>query len=243
VQEKASRASVGAQRALLLDAEAIEKPGQPKVKPPASKPAIFVLSPILPYILSAIVLFVGVFIAYKAVSAFTHAIEDPLKQFLLHSLMGVRVKTSPDAGMALILDIAGVTALIFNACRIRNQVAQAEAFQRQTLYEYQRSIISAFEVLVWNTNVLALHQDVVSDLKQRGVVLPDDLHRTIATLHFDQPVVPLLLHQKARLVDWRNMRVISAERRVAPERALHRNRRGRFQAVGMSYCDHRRTVR
>jgi multidrug efflux system outer membrane protein len=38
-----------------------------------------------------------------------------------------------------------LTQPIFNAGRIRNQVAQAEAFQRQTLYEYQRSIISAFE--------------------------------------------------------------------------------------------------
>ena len=38
-----------------------------------------------------------------------------------------------------------LTQPIFNAGRIRNQVAQAEAFQRQMLYEYQRSIISAFE--------------------------------------------------------------------------------------------------
>jgi len=38
-----------------------------------------------------------------------------------------------------------LTQPIFNAGRIRNQVAQAEAFQRQTLFEYQRSVISAFE--------------------------------------------------------------------------------------------------
>ena len=38
-----------------------------------------------------------------------------------------------------------LTQPIFNAGRIRNQVAQAEAFQRQTLYEYQRSVISAFQ--------------------------------------------------------------------------------------------------
>ena len=34
---------------------------------------------------------------------------------------------------------------IFNAGRIRNQVAQAEALQRQAFYAYQKSIISAFE--------------------------------------------------------------------------------------------------
>jgi outer membrane protein, multidrug efflux system len=39
----------------------------------------------------------------------------------------------------------GLTQPIFNAGRIRNQVAQAEAFERQTLYSYQKSIISAFQ--------------------------------------------------------------------------------------------------
>jgi multidrug efflux system outer membrane protein len=34
---------------------------------------------------------------------------------------------------------------IFNAGRIRSQVAQAEALQRQALYTYQKSIISAFQ--------------------------------------------------------------------------------------------------
>jgi outer membrane protein, multidrug efflux system len=38
-----------------------------------------------------------------------------------------------------------LTQPIFNAGRIRNQVAQAEAFERQTLYSYQKSIISAFQ--------------------------------------------------------------------------------------------------
>jgi multidrug efflux system outer membrane protein len=40
---------------------------------------------------------------------------------------------------------AGVTLPIFNAGRIRNQVAQAEAFQRQMLSTYQKSIIVAFQ--------------------------------------------------------------------------------------------------
>ena len=39
----------------------------------------------------------------------------------------------------------GVTLPIFNAGRIRNQVAQAEAFQRQVLSAYQKSIIVAFQ--------------------------------------------------------------------------------------------------
>src|SRR5258706_4619233 len=40
---------------------------------------------------------------------------------------------------------AGVTAPIFNAGRIRNQVAQTEAFQRQALAAYQKSIIVGFQ--------------------------------------------------------------------------------------------------
>src|SRR5258708_21671283 len=40
---------------------------------------------------------------------------------------------------------AGAVQPIFNAGRIRNQVAQAEAFQRQTLSVYQKSIITAFQ--------------------------------------------------------------------------------------------------
>jgi multidrug efflux system outer membrane protein len=40
---------------------------------------------------------------------------------------------------------AGVTLPIFNAGRIKNQVAQAEALQRQALAAYQKSIISGFQ--------------------------------------------------------------------------------------------------
>ncbi|MEO8629217.1 MAG: TolC family protein [Betaproteobacteria bacterium] len=40
---------------------------------------------------------------------------------------------------------ASLTQPIFNGGRIRNQVAQAEAIERQALYNYQRSIISAFQ--------------------------------------------------------------------------------------------------
>jgi len=39
----------------------------------------------------------------------------------------------------------GVTLPIFNAGRIKNQVAQTEAFQRQALAAYQKSIISGFQ--------------------------------------------------------------------------------------------------
>jgi multidrug efflux system outer membrane protein len=40
---------------------------------------------------------------------------------------------------------AGVLQPIFNAGRIQSQVAQAEALQRQALYTYEKSIISAFQ--------------------------------------------------------------------------------------------------
>src|SRR5439155_16559800 len=39
----------------------------------------------------------------------------------------------------------GLLQPIFNAGRISSQVAQAEALQRQALYTYQKSIISAFQ--------------------------------------------------------------------------------------------------
>ncbi len=40
---------------------------------------------------------------------------------------------------------AGVTLPIFNASRIRNQVAQTEAFQREALSSYQKSILVGFQ--------------------------------------------------------------------------------------------------
>src|SRR6202022_639629 len=40
---------------------------------------------------------------------------------------------------------AGVLQPIFNAGRIRSQVAQAEALQRQALHTYEKSVISAFQ--------------------------------------------------------------------------------------------------
>src|SRR4029077_11635680 len=39
----------------------------------------------------------------------------------------------------------GLTQPIFNAGRISGQVARAEALQRQALYTYEKSIISAFQ--------------------------------------------------------------------------------------------------
>jgi outer membrane protein, multidrug efflux system len=58
---------------------------------------------------------------------------------------------------------AGVLQPIFNAGRIRSQVAQAEALQRQALYTYEKSIISAFQdvenALIDRTKFLEIREE------------------------------------------------------------------------------------
>ena len=69
-------------------------------------------------------------------------------QISLTAMLGVESEALSDLfkGTSKAWSFGGnLTQPIFNAGRIRNQVAQAEAFQRQTLYSYQKSIISAFQ--------------------------------------------------------------------------------------------------
>jgi hypothetical protein len=79
-------------------------------KPPQTKPAIYFLSPALPYILSFCLLLAGVYLLDKAVLDFIYPFGDPLVRHLLVSEIGVE-PTAVDRKLVFI-NTFGIAALI-----------------------------------------------------------------------------------------------------------------------------------
>jgi len=92
------------------DVVALPKANNPAARRPTDKPIIPWLSPALPYFLSAVVLVVGVYLLYKAVTNFTNP-NDPLTKYFLITAIGVE----PTPGVSrweLFLNTLGISALI-----------------------------------------------------------------------------------------------------------------------------------
>jgi hypothetical protein len=80
-------------------------------KPPADKRSVLWISPTFPYLLSFLMLFVGVFILYKGVSRFIYSIEEPLELSFIYSAIGVRLSPEESAHRFL-LNTLGFSLLI-----------------------------------------------------------------------------------------------------------------------------------
>jgi hypothetical protein len=88
----------------------IPSEGDSPAKRPADKPAIRLLSPALPYVFSAAVLIIGVYLLCKAVAHFTYP-DDPLTKYYLITAIGVE----PTPGVSrweLFRDTLGIAGLI-----------------------------------------------------------------------------------------------------------------------------------
>jgi hypothetical protein len=84
--------------------------GDSPAKRPTDKPAIVSLSPALPYVFSAAVLVIGVYLLCKAVANFTYP-DDPLTKYFLFS----QINVDPTAGVSswgLFLNTLGIAGLI-----------------------------------------------------------------------------------------------------------------------------------
>jgi multidrug transporter EmrE-like cation transporter len=81
---------------------------------PRSRLLTFLLSPALPYVASAVVLFAGVLLFYKAVAEHIDPPMDSLHNFVRYMTMGTGPKDSPTSG-TLFLKSLGVTSLIAGA--------------------------------------------------------------------------------------------------------------------------------
>jgi hypothetical protein len=79
--------------------------------PPQDKQLVKWLSPLLPYLVSFVVLLVGVFVLYKAVHAYTHPGSDALQRFVRYRELGITPQPEQSAG-DLGLAVFGITALI-----------------------------------------------------------------------------------------------------------------------------------
>ena len=88
----------------------IQREGDPPVKRPADKPAIVLLSPVLPYVISVAVLVIGVYLLCKAVVNFTHP-DDPLTKYFLITAINMEPTPGISRG-ALFLSTLGITGLV-----------------------------------------------------------------------------------------------------------------------------------
>ncbi|HSU53292.1 MAG TPA: hypothetical protein VLT36_04465 [Candidatus Dormibacteraeota bacterium] len=86
---------------------------RPKTRP-KTKPVVAALSPTLPYLVSFIVLLLGVFVLYKAVNAYSHPALEPLQRFVRFRELGVKPPAEL-AGWPLFLGVFGIGALVSGA--------------------------------------------------------------------------------------------------------------------------------
>lgn len=78
---------------------------------PHSKASVFLLSPLLPYLLSFALLTAGVLILYKAVVGFTHPALDPVQKFVWFETVG-QLPPVPVSGWRLLQHVISITALV-----------------------------------------------------------------------------------------------------------------------------------
>ena len=90
------------------------RPNCSKVPPPRDKKPICWVSPILPYIVSLLLLAGGVFVLYKAVHSYTHPGFDPLQKFVRFTQLGIKPPESQSA-WDLVAAVTGITALVAGA--------------------------------------------------------------------------------------------------------------------------------
>jgi hypothetical protein len=90
---------------------AVVRPGKGSAAPPKSKPVVRWLSPSLPYLLSFLLLFLGVFIIYKSAHAFIHPSFNPLQKFVRFSQLGITPPPEPSPWDALWASV-GIAFLI-----------------------------------------------------------------------------------------------------------------------------------
>jgi hypothetical protein len=81
---------------------------------PKSKWYIALFSPVLPYILSLLLIAAGVFVLFKAAYAYAHPSLDPLQKFVRFSQLGAHV-TGQLSTLTIFRAIAGMTALVAGA--------------------------------------------------------------------------------------------------------------------------------
>jgi hypothetical protein len=84
---------------------------RPNVPVPKDKWYVAIFSPVLPYILSLVVIGAGVFILFKAVYAYTHPNLEPLQKFVRFFQLGAQV-SGELTGITIFRAVLGITALL-----------------------------------------------------------------------------------------------------------------------------------
>jgi hypothetical protein len=88
-----------------------EKEPRRNVLVPKSKWYVALFSPVLPYIVSFVVMAAGVFVLFKAVHAYTHPNLEPLQKFVRFSQLGAQAGGEL-SGMTIFRAVLGITALL-----------------------------------------------------------------------------------------------------------------------------------
>jgi hypothetical protein len=97
---------------------------------PRTRPLVYVLSPIIPYAISFVLLAVATFILYRAVTAYTHPDLDPLQRYIRFTVLGLSEnKAVPSTRMSWhSIEIAGFIAGITLLARLPRLAAGARWF-------------------------------------------------------------------------------------------------------------------
>jgi hypothetical protein len=78
---------------------------------PKSKPVVEWLSPLLPYLLSILLLILGVFIAYRAIHTYTHPSYDPLQKLVRFTQLGIRPPPDPSLWETLCISMGSASLI------------------------------------------------------------------------------------------------------------------------------------
>ena len=82
-----------------------------KKRKPESRVYVLIVSPLLPYLLSFLLLGIGIFIVHKAVQIYTHPSFDALQRFVRFNQLGIKPSHIASGG-DLVLTALGITCLV-----------------------------------------------------------------------------------------------------------------------------------
>ncbi len=92
--------------------------GESQAPKPKTRPLVYFVSPLLPYLISFVLLVAGTFLFYRAFTAYVHPEFDPLQRYIRVTQIGIIDTEAAVSGPRLFLNAIGVAALIAGATAI-----------------------------------------------------------------------------------------------------------------------------
>ena len=88
------------------------KPGTAAAPEPRTRPLVYVLSPLMPYFVSFVLLVVGTFILYRAVTAYMHPGLDALQRYIRFVVLGLSEENVGVSGPTMFRHALGIAGFL-----------------------------------------------------------------------------------------------------------------------------------